>query len=211
LTSLVARDTSTVRDPARRQRILVAAADLIARRGYPGVSLGDIGTAAGIVGSGVYRHFDSKIAILVELFDQVVDHLVAEAEALLHEPGPPEATLAALVRGQVRFTMDERALCEVYVRETRHLPEHDLRRLRWKQRHYIDLWQDLLRSAHPDLTGPQAQVLVHAAIAAVQSLLRLRSDVQGDEPADLLNAAACRALRIDAAAGVVRPVAVETA
>lgn len=75
--------------------------------------------------------------------------------------------------------MDERALGEVYVQESRHLPDNDERRLRWKQRHYIDLWQDLLRSVHPDLTGPQAQVLVHAAIASVQSLLRFRSHVEG--------------------------------
>ena len=63
----------TVRDPDRRERILRAAAELIAQRGYLGVNLADIGTAAGIVGSGIYRHFDSKAAILVEMFDRVVD------------------------------------------------------------------------------------------------------------------------------------------
>jgi hypothetical protein len=51
----------------------------------------------------------------------------------------------------------------------------------------------------------------HAAIASAQSLLRFLSHVEGDELAELLHAAACRALRIDPAAGVARPVAVDTA
>jgi AcrR family transcriptional regulator len=72
-----------VRDPDRRERILDAAADLMARNGYQGVNMTDIGSAAGIVGSGIYRHFDSKNAILVELLDRVVDRLLADAEATL--------------------------------------------------------------------------------------------------------------------------------
>jgi AcrR family transcriptional regulator len=44
----------------RKERILAEAATLIARRGYLGVNLADIGGAAGIVGSGIYRHFDRR-------------------------------------------------------------------------------------------------------------------------------------------------------
>ena len=38
----------------------MAAAALGARRGFDAISMADIGAEAGIVGSGVYRHFDSK-------------------------------------------------------------------------------------------------------------------------------------------------------
>ena len=193
-----------MRDPERRQRILTAAESLIAQRGYLGVSMADIGTEAGIVGSGVYRSL-ADFAKLVELFDQVVDRLVDDAEALLHERETPEETLAALVHGQVRFAVDERTLCEIYARESQHLPDNDQRRLRWKQRHYLDLWQDLLRSVHPELTAPEAAVLVHVAIAAAQALLRFRSPLDDDTLARLLHESACRALRI---APTARPVAV---
>jgi AcrR family transcriptional regulator len=44
------------RDPARKERILAAAADLVARNGCHAVSMGDIGAAAGITGSGTYRN-----------------------------------------------------------------------------------------------------------------------------------------------------------
>ena len=185
-----------IRDPERRERILAAAAGLIAKRGYLGVNLTEIGAAAGIVGSGIYRHFDTKAAILVEMFDRVVDLLVDDAESLLRDASRPEATLSDLVRGQVDFTLGERALCEVYLQELRNLPEQDLTRLRWKQRHYVDLWQDLLQSAHPELSAGEAQVRVHAAIASVHSVLKYRAHLTGDDLADHLHAVACNVLGI---------------
>jgi AcrR family transcriptional regulator len=192
--------TRAVRDPDRRERILSAAAELIAQRGYLGVNLTDIGTAAGIVGSGIYRHFDSKAAILVAMFDRVVDRLIADAEALLRrfdQPGGPDdpaGTLAALVRDQVRFTITERKLCQVYLEESRNLPAGDLRRLRWKQRHYIDLWVDVLGAVRPELTVAQRQVVVHAAIAGIQSVLRHHSQLPEPELAALLASIARGAL-----------------
>jgi AcrR family transcriptional regulator len=200
----VAGKAARSRDPERRERILAAAADLIARRGYLGVSLGDIGAEAGIVGSGVYRHFDGKAAILVELFDRVVDRLVADAEVMLRESGPPEMTLASLVRGHVSFTLGERSLCEVYLQESRNLPDTDLRRLKWKQRHYVDLWQDLLRSVHPELTSGEAQVRVHGAISTIHSCLNYHTHVDQEELKGMLETSACRVLEV-AALGALRP------
>lgn len=190
---------ATVRDPARRERILDAAAQLMACHGYQGVNLADIGAAAGIVGSGVYRHFDSKNAILVELLDRAVDRLLADAEAGLRSESDPRATLVALVAGQVRFTIDERTLCQVYLQEARGLPDADLRRLRWKQRHYVDLWLDVLGTVRPDLTAAQAQVLVHAAISSIHSVLRHRSGLDDGEVAGLLQDTAVRILGIEPA------------
>src|SRR4051794_41919682 len=46
----------------RRDALLAAAARLFARRGFDGVSLEDLGSAAGISGPPVYPHFPSKQA-----------------------------------------------------------------------------------------------------------------------------------------------------
>jgi len=74
------RRPSRTRDPARKERILLAAADLIALKGYHTVSIMDLGAAAGITGSAIYRHFGSKSAVLVELFDRVIDALLRDAQ-----------------------------------------------------------------------------------------------------------------------------------
>ena len=57
MAEMVVPDTRRRRDPDRQERILAAAAELAAGRGYHAVGLADIGAQAGIVGSGIYRHF----------------------------------------------------------------------------------------------------------------------------------------------------------
>lgn len=170
-----------VRDPERRERILQAATDLIARRGYRSVSLDEIGAAAGIVGSGVYRHFDTKVDILVQILDQIVDRLVSDAETVLRTTSQPEAALRALVRGHIDFTIMERAMCVIYLAELKSLPRVDRHRLRWKQRHYVDLWIELLLMANPSFTPEHAQMRVHASISAIHSVLLYHSPLQTGE------------------------------
>ena len=63
----------------------------------------------------------------------------------------------------------------------KNLPRADRHRLRWKQRHYVDLWIDLLLMAHPDVTPQQAQLRVHAAISAIHSVLLYHSPLDADE------------------------------
>jgi AcrR family transcriptional regulator len=58
-----------------RQRILAAAVECFAAKGYAGTTIADIERAAGLsVGAGgTYRHFESKRAILEAVIDLVVD------------------------------------------------------------------------------------------------------------------------------------------
>jgi AcrR family transcriptional regulator len=198
----MASDPRRIRDPQRKQRILASAVELIARDGYTAVNLTDIGAAAGIVGSGIYRHFESKAAILVELFDQVIDRLIANANAAMAEHVRPETTAAALIRGHVELTVTERRLLRVYVQESRNLPESDQLRLRWKQRHYLDLWIDVVESARPRLTRAEAQLAVHACIGAIHSVLSYQSDLDVADQARRLEAIAVQVLDLPE----VRPV-----
>src|ERR1700712_3060938 len=60
----------------RRQRLLRAAAALFAERGFHGVSIEDLGGAAGISGPAVYRHFPNKEAVLETLLVEVSERLL---------------------------------------------------------------------------------------------------------------------------------------
>jgi AcrR family transcriptional regulator len=51
-----------------RQRILDAALDQFAERGFYGTTMRNIGAAAGITGSALYHHFPSKEALLADLY-----------------------------------------------------------------------------------------------------------------------------------------------
>jgi AcrR family transcriptional regulator len=165
------RTSVRTRDPERKNRILAAAAELIGRNGFHGVSMTDIGNEAGITGSGIYRHFDGKAAILVDLFDQIIDDLMAQQAEILGHAEPAAAALQSLIDGQVGFVVGKRELARVYHNEIQSLPHEDRVRLRRKQRLYLEEWVHLLREARPDLDDAEARTLVHAAIGAIQSVL----------------------------------------
>lgn len=179
-----------IRDPERKERILAAAADLVARNGYHSVSMADIGAAAGITGSGIYRHFESKSALLVALFDRVIDRLREDEQKIVQDISDPSAALRSLVAGQVEFVVADREVVQVYHREINNLPEEDRRRLRRKQRLYVEEWVHLLNELRPGLTDTDARVIVHAAIGAIQSTLSHNSGLAGEHLRRLLADAA---------------------
>ena len=182
------------RDPERRERILRAAADLVAARGYHAVSMADIGGAAGIVGSGIYRHFDSKAAVLRALLDDGMHRLRHGAAAAVGSGRPPAEVLAALVRDQVRFAVDESVLVRLWLREVRTLPDPDQRRLRRWHRHYVEEWVGALRALRPDLADADARARVHVAIGAIQSAATWNVGIPRDALVALLTECAQRCL-----------------
>jgi AcrR family transcriptional regulator len=163
--------TTRTRDPARKEKILGAAAALVARNGFHAVSMADIGTEAGITGSGIYRHFDSKAAILVALFERVIDDLLGDEHRVLDQEPDLARAVDRLIAGQVELVVGDRAIAQVYHNEIQNLPDEDRRRLRRKQRLYVEEWVHLLRELRPGLDDAYARTLVHAAIGAIQSAL----------------------------------------
>jgi AcrR family transcriptional regulator len=182
------------RDPDRRDRILRAAAELVAERGFHAVSMADIGAASGIVGSGVYRHFDSKSAVLVALLDEGMERLLAGAAVAVGSGRPDAEVLDALVRDQVRFAVDEALLVRLWLREVQTLPDGDQRRLRRLQRHYVEEWVHTLRELRPELPDGDARARVHVAIGAIQSAATWNAGVPREPLAELLVECARRCL-----------------
>lgn len=68
----------------RRQQILDSAKKLFARQGFRAVSIDDIGAGAGISGPAVYRHFESKEALLAELLVGISKHLHTGMSAIVN-------------------------------------------------------------------------------------------------------------------------------
>jgi AcrR family transcriptional regulator len=184
------RDSQRRRDPERRQRILTAAADLVAERGFHDVGMSDIGAAAGVTGSAIYRHFEGKSAVLVSMFDQVIDDLGREAGEIVGAHAEPLVTLRALISTQVRFVLRDRTLAQVYHNEITNLPESDRHRLRRKQRLYIEEWVHALGQLRPGVSDAELRALVHAAVGAIQSVLFYQSGLTDEQLSGLMTAVA---------------------
>lgn len=165
----MARASERVR-PQRRDQILAAATDLFRTHGFHAVGIDDIGAAAGITGPGVYRHFANKRALLVAIFDRVADDLVRQAERIEEDDHDPANVLRQLVAYHVNFALSDRALIAVYAQEERSLPAVDRRRIRKRQRLYLEHWVQALLRVDPSLDDAAALATVHAAIHVVTSI-----------------------------------------
>jgi len=99
------RTSTARRERARehtRRDILLAAAEVFARRGYAAATLAELAEAAGFAAPSLYRYFESK----EEIFRSLVGLFVREMDATFEEPvdrkQPLAARLEALLRAQSR-------------------------------------------------------------------------------------------------------------
>jgi AcrR family transcriptional regulator len=110
-----------IRSDARRERarehtrqdILLAAAEVFARRGYAAATLAELAEAAGFAAPSLYRYFESK----EQIFRSLVLLLIEEMGATFDEPAdrslPLAARLEALLRTQARLAESRRAALHV--------------------------------------------------------------------------------------------------
>jgi AcrR family transcriptional regulator len=179
----------------RREAILAAALDLFRQRGFHSVGVDDIGTAAGISGPGVYRHFSGKSSLLVALFDSITERMLLGAEEIQKSDCPPAELLDRLVTFHVATAVADRALVAIWLQEGRSLPDPDEQRLRRRQAEYVGIWLTALTRARPDLPPARAETVVHAALGAVNSVAVHDVDLPSETLEPLLADAARAVLR----------------
>ncbi|MFD4294196.1 TetR/AcrR family transcriptional regulator [Rhodococcus sp. NPDC058532] len=153
----------------RRRQLLHAAARLIAERGYAGVRLEDLGSAVGISGPAVYRHFPNKEALLVELLVDISARLFDGGTDVVEGARDPAAALAGLVEFHLDFALGESDLIRVQDRDLASLPDAARRQVRQFQRRYVELWVQVLRETDPALTETEARTKAHATFGLINS------------------------------------------
>jgi AcrR family transcriptional regulator len=78
--------------------VLVAAAQVLARRGYAGATTDAIARRAGVSVGSIYQYFPNKDAIFVALAKRHVDEGLALVEGLLAEVGPAPRPMPLVLR-----------------------------------------------------------------------------------------------------------------
>lgn len=180
---------------SRRDEILQIAVGLFAARGYHGVSMDDIGTAAGVTGPALYHHFAGKEAMLAAALIPVSEGLLhgGEARVALH-PDDANAALADLIDFHVEFALANPAVIALHLHELDRLPEDPRRQIRRLQRLYVEEWVGVLASLRPELAAAEARVLAHSAFGLMNSTPFLGGEVDRRRRAALLREATVHAL-----------------
>ena len=156
---------------ARREQLLEVAKTLYAQHGFHGVRLDDLGKGAGISAPAVYRHFESKEAVLEELLVGISEYLNSGGDEIITRRGNDAAASALdeLIDFHVAFAMSEPELIRIQDRDLAALPEASRRTVRRLQRSYVSHWAEVVARAHPGWTLDAATVRVHAVFGMINS------------------------------------------
>lgn len=168
------QDTTSEQAPgefvSRRERLLVCAPRTFRERGFHGVTMEDLGAAAGISGSSVYRHFASKADLLAAVYYRATDRLAAATSAVVDDARDPGEALRRLVEAYVGFSFERSDLAAVYLSEAENLPDADRHALRKAQREHVEQWVRLVVAVHEGRNTTHARLAVHAALNIVHDL-----------------------------------------
>jgi AcrR family transcriptional regulator len=155
------REPPTLRGRERRDRIIAAATDLFYERGFHPTGIDDIGSAAGITGPGIYRHFAGKDEILIAVFDRIWMMLKEAIDSSrLLEAGD---ALEYLISRHVQLSVDHQAEFALLAHDLRFLPSDYQALARMNRATYRDTWANLIVSVRPTVTREEAQLMATSA------------------------------------------------
>ena len=153
----------------RRQALLEAAAALFARSGFNGVSIEDLGAAAGVSGPAVYRHFSGKQAVLAALLVGASADLVEGGRTVVATKTDAAAALRSLVRFHLAFALANPDVIRVQDRDLDSLAEAERHEVRALQRSYVELWVHLLGEVHPEVEAKLLRIRAQATFGLLNS------------------------------------------
>ncbi len=185
---------SRQRTVSRREQLLNAAAHLFAERGFAGVTMDDIGGAAGISGPALYHHFSGKEAMLGEMLVSISEHLLEQGSAIVAGTSTADQALDTLTRAHVAFAIDHPELITVHFRDLVQAAEVDRQLVRRLQGRYVHIWVEVLTRRDPLLDETIARAAVGAVLGLINSTPYL-AVVDNEATGDMLHAMAMAALQ----------------
>ena len=160
-----------------RTRILDAAADVLARRGYAAATLTEIASVAKMQAGSLYYHFDSKDAIVEEVMAVGLDHareaIRAALKAVGEEASGHDRLMAAVVAYITAITLDS-DFTKANIRCYEESPEATRANLGVPLREFANGWVRLIESGQLDgslRSDIEARVVARMTIAAMNSVV----------------------------------------
>jgi AcrR family transcriptional regulator len=176
-------DTNPTAAVGTRERLLHAAAELIAEGGYGTASVAAIAERAGLAVGALYRHFPSKAELFVEVFRSLAEQELSAMQAAAERYSDFQERLEAVIRTYATSALDNRHLVWALVYEPVD-PLVDAERLAYRRR-YRDGMADLLRDGVQAGSIPTQDVELAAAAvvgAIAEALVGPLSPLSGKVP-----------------------------
>jgi len=104
----------------KRSRILRAAIEVFASKGYFAARMTDVAAAAEVADGTLYLYFEGKEHLLMSIFDDVLGRFITRLDAELSDREDPIEKLSVMVRLHLETLGRDHALANVLQIETRH-------------------------------------------------------------------------------------------
>ncbi|MBB5917188.1 AcrR family transcriptional regulator [Nocardia transvalensis] len=131
-----------------RERIVHAAVDLFAEKGFHGTGVAEIGERADVQRGALYYHIGSKEELLFEILRDYTELMLAEAAEIAGGAGEPVAKLRGLIHSHVRLIVAHRREVAIQLRDVTALTGDrgaDLQELRERIQRY---WQQVIDAGY---------------------------------------------------------------
>jgi AcrR family transcriptional regulator len=164
-----------------RERLLVAAVELLEEGGYAAASVAAIAKRGGVAVGALYRHFPSKADLFVEVFRTMAERQLADLYEASSAPGTAVDKLDAVVREYTGNVLEQPRLAWALGYEPVD-PLVDAERLAYRQT-YRERLADLLRLGIEagDLPAQDADLTAASLIGAIsETLVGPLSPVRGE-------------------------------
>lgn len=190
-----ARASMTPRGERKHERILQAAAKVVAERGYAGTTMTEIAEKAGTQAGSVYYHFASREELIEEVLRRGVALSFAHSrETLAAMPPDSDAggRLAAVIRAHLRFQVDVSDYARAAARSTKQVPPDMQARINDEFRAYGRFFDRLFAAAmkagaiDPKVDRSALRMLIIGAANWTPEWYRPGGGSSADEIAELL-------------------------
>ena len=104
----------------KRQRILRAAIDVFASKGYFTARMTDVAEAAKVADGTLYLYFEGKEHLLMSIFDSVLGRFIERLDEEIEKIDDPTEKLSVMIRLHLETLGRDHALAHVLQIETRH-------------------------------------------------------------------------------------------
>ncbi len=164
----------------RAERILDAAAELIARYGYAKTSVSDVARAAGIAKGAIYREYPSKEAVLEALLDRQTRRLTGTVARAVRED-PAGARLSTVYRHALGALAADPLMRALYTADSQVLG-------------------DVVRRRGPERYGPRQRLVVEF-VSRMQRAGLIRADLAAEAVAHVLGILSVGLVAIESTVG----------
>ena len=165
--------------PTPRDRLVHAAVELFATRGFQAIGLRDLAGHLGLQAGSLYHHIENKQCLLFELIESALSDLLLTTRRRLKGARTPAERVRRFVQAFVNFTLHEHDRLILVTREFVNLNEEQQRHADQSKRAHSKLLSDIIAEQYRVKGKPDAEtcLITHAVMGMLYGQLQW-SEVQ---------------------------------